>query len=275
MNKQQTVSKKTGAVSFGIEWTHILGPGTGYTANPVRGCLHDCKWKMPDGNIAQCYAKTVAEKFVDAYPNGFEHLSFHPEALDKIQRHTEPAGIFIDSMSDLFGQKVESEWIMKTLETVRACPQHVFFSLTKNPRRLLDFANYPDNLLVGVSAPPTQMFGKELSIDQQDTWYRTALGWLGRCSAKHKWTSIEPLSFDVSDIINQHRDGFGERAIQWAVIGAATNGSKTYQPDAAHLAFALDSLQGLPVFFKGNLSKELVTSLSGGVWREEFPKLNQ
>ena len=41
--------------SRGISWTD-------FTWNPVRGCLHECQWRMPDGEIAICYAKLVAEK---------------------------------------------------------------------------------------------------------------------------------------------------------------------------------------------------------------------
>lgn len=42
MNKQGNKTNPSG----GIEWTHIFGPGTGYTANPVRGCQHQCRWRM-------------------------------------------------------------------------------------------------------------------------------------------------------------------------------------------------------------------------------------
>src|SRR4051812_26954397 len=101
---------------FGIEWTRVqLKNGDvlpGYTANPVRGCKHQCRWRMPDGNIAICYAEETAEGIAKrAYPKGFSELQWHPEALTEIEKHTESCGIFIDSMSDLFGAQVPDEWI--------------------------------------------------------------------------------------------------------------------------------------------------------------------
>ena len=43
--------------SRGIEWTDE-------TRNATGGCLHDCQWFMPDGTIAVCYAKELAERGV-------------------------------------------------------------------------------------------------------------------------------------------------------------------------------------------------------------------
>ena len=56
----------------GIEWTRIRqADGTelpGYTWNPTGGCFHGCTWRMPDGSITECYAKTIAERFTSGYP---------------------------------------------------------------------------------------------------------------------------------------------------------------------------------------------------------------
>ena len=38
-----------------IEWTD-------FTWNPVGGCRHACRWKMPDGTIARCYAESFVEQ---------------------------------------------------------------------------------------------------------------------------------------------------------------------------------------------------------------------
>src|SRR5690349_11553761 len=52
----------------GIEWCDE-------TRNATGGCIHGCQWQMPDGTVATCYAKDVAENGVakKAYPHGFEH----------------------------------------------------------------------------------------------------------------------------------------------------------------------------------------------------------
>jgi len=73
-----------------------------------------------------------------------------------------------------------------------------------------------------------------------------------------RWMSIEPLSFDIAPLLV-------DSPLQWAVIGAATNGSKAYQPKqewVENVLRVLDS-QDTKVFFKGNLIWQ--------PWREEFP----
>jgi len=251
----------------GIEWTRINGR-PGYTANPVRGCLHGCQWRMPDGKIAICYAKAVVDRFgLKAYPNGFENLYFDERELTAIRNLKEPSGIFICSMSDLFGQKVPEAWIARVLGIMDECPQHVFFSLTKNSHRLLEFS-LPKNLLVGISAPPSFMFGKELNDEQQYTWFKKALENLRRSTASKRWVSLEPLMPGYLGLL-----GEASGWLDWAVIGAASDGNKTHQPDQSTLHWALRWLESrkVPVFFKGNLSRDLAAIF--GEWRQEFPKL--
>lgn len=248
---------------YGIEWTRIWGR-PGFTANPVRGCRHGCRWRMPDGKVVICYAKAVAEGLAQKqYPQGFEHVTFHPEELRKIEQHRQPAGIFFDSMSDLFGSGVEADWINQCLETVANCPWHVFFVLTKNASRLRQFSQFPQNLFLGVSAPPTFMFGKELNEKQRETWFRFSLERLNETNARVKWVSIEPLSIDLSETLARF-------ALDWAVIGAGSDGRRTYQPDLRVLRRTLEALRTTPVFFKGNLDKALAGTAGG--WREEFPR---
>ena len=69
------------------------------------------------------------------YKNGFGVVSFDPVELLAIKKLKTPAGIFIDSMGDLFASPVQDHHIAQVLQTMRECPQHVFFSLTKNPER--------------------------------------------------------------------------------------------------------------------------------------------
>lgn len=263
MNRQGTPQKPFG----GIEWTHIFGPRTGYTCNPVKGCKHACRWRMPDGTVAICYAEAVAEKFPGIhYAKGFKNISFDPAELVEIEKLKMPAGIFMDSMSDLFGVGVDNQWIVKTLETMSRAKQHVYFTLTKNPGGLMN-RNFPDNALVGISAPPTFMYGKELTLKQQTTWLGHGLDRLMHCEASKRWISIEPLSFEVSEIIKPFVP-----CLDWAVVGAASNGPKTYQPRLEDLKKVLAALDGKPVFFKGNLDRALAIE-AGGKWREEFPPM--
>jgi protein gp37 len=214
---------------------------------------------MPDGTIAECYAETVAERVAQtSYPHGFEHHYWRPEVLSKPLSLHKPARIFLDSMSDLMGHWVPDEQVNQVLDICRQAYWHTFQLLTKNAPRLKDF-DFPSNVWVGVSAPPGFMFGKRLSLAQQARMLETMLKVLN--DLKHgsvRWMSIEPLSFDIAPLLVDSN-------LQWAVIGAATNGMKAYQPRPEWVCNVLEVLdkQGTKVFFKGNLV--------WSDWREDFP----
>lgn len=257
MNKQKA--------NAGIEWTRPYGR-PGYTWNPIGGCEHDCQWEMPDGTVATCYAKTVAERVAQAaYPEGFVHHYWHPERLEEPLRVATPAGIFADSMSDLMGAWVPAEQIEAVLDVCRRASHHIFFLLTKNPRRLKEFSPFPPNVWVGVSSPPDWLRGYKLTEAQRRTMLSYSLKTLTEVEASVKWMSFEPLSSDLAPIVAQYPD-----ALNWAVIGAASNGRNQFPPDADHLRrllIVMDAWQ-VPVFYKGNLRS---LPSAAAAWREEFP----
>ena len=73
------------------------------------------------------------------------------------------------------------------------------------------------------------------------------------------WMSIEPLSWDISPFLADCCP------LKWAVIGAASSGKNTFQPEPEHVENVLSILNAhnVPVFFKGNLEWD--------PWREDFP----
>lgn len=237
----------------GISWTHRYGPGTGYTWNFVTGCRHDCRWLMPDGAIASCYAKAVADGLAAAaYPGGFSNVTAHSQRLIEPLRLKTPAGIFVGSMSDMMGVAVHDDYIYAALEIMRQADWHTFFLLTKNAPRLLKFKSIiPHNVWVGVSVPPTYMHGHELTSEQQYRMYSRSLDVLAQLTVPVRWVSFEPLSRDMTGI--RHLDN-----IEWAVIGAASRGKDTFQParyQVEHLLDALDEV-GAAVWMKENLAWE-------------------
>jgi protein gp37 len=253
----------------GIEWLKTPQlDGTerqGFTWNPIAGCHHSCRWEMPDGTTAICYAESVATRVAQAhYPEGFAHHYWHPERLGEPAKEKTPARIFPDSMADLFGRWVPAEHLQLVIDAMCEAEQHTFISLTKNAPRLLGVRDFPENLWLGVSSPPDQMFGQALSGASQRKMLRRSLDILARFPNRVTWMSFEPLSWDVSDIVAEFAD-----ALDWAVIGAASNGARTYQPEPAHVQALLDVLDSrkIPVFFKGNLKGNAAAT----PWREEFP----
>lgn len=254
MNRQEKV-KAGRLVSRGIQWCD-------YTWNPVAGCQHGCRWTMPDGSVAICYAEEIANKFSRAYPHGFEHHYWHPERLTEPTKLREPARIFMDSMSDLMGVWVDENHIKAVFDVCRFADWHAFQLLTKNAPRLLQ-VDLPANVWAGASSPPDQMLGSTLSRVQQEKMLAKTLRTLSQVAVPVRWMSIEPLSWDVSEVVADHAP------LSWAVIGAATNGPRVYQPDPEHVANLLTVFddQSVPVFFKGNLWG------NAGIdhWREYFP----
>lgn len=237
----------------GIEWCN-------WTWNPVGGCKHRCRWTMPDGTTAICYAEATAEGVArNAYQQGFEHHYWNPNRLDEPLKLKEPSKIFIDSMSDLMGAWVPEDQINTVLSVCRRADWHTFQLLTKNAPRLLKF-EWPSNVWVGVSSAPDFMFNQKLSQRQRESYMRKALIVLNSIDETITWMSFEPLSWDVSGIVAEY-----PKALQWAVIGAASNGSKKYQPNPRHVERLLNVLdrQRVPAFFKGNLEWQ--------PWREDFP----
>ncbi|KKR01657.1 MAG: hypothetical protein UT24_C0003G0064 [Candidatus Woesebacteria bacterium GW2011_GWB1_39_12] len=251
MNKQKKyVNGKL--VSRGIEWTD-------YTINAIAGCKHGCAWLMTDGK-APCYAETTAEGVASsAYPQGFAHHYYYPERLDEPLSVKEPSRIFLDSMSDVGGFWVPDEQRRAVLiDMPKKAYWHTFQSLTKNPKGLLGI-EFPQNVWVGVSTPPDVMWGHALSMRQKLRKLEIDLQTLREIKVKTKWYSIEPLSLDCAEQFRNH-------GLDWAVIGAASNGAKKYQPNPDHLNKLLEVMdeQHTPLFFKGNLIHN--------PHREEYPK---
>lgn len=241
----------------GIEWCDA-------TYNPIGGCKHGCRWHMPDGTTAICYAETVAEGVArTAYPQGFGHHYWHPNRLNEPLSVKTPARIFLDSMSDIMGHWVPDEQIQAVLDVCRAAHWHTFQLLTKNAPRLLKF-EFPPNMWVGVSSPPDVMMGKPLTDGQKQSYMDRALDVLTELKQRGvavPWMSIEPLSWAGMPAVIADHPG----ALAWAVVGAASNGRAYHQPSPAVFKALMEVLnkQKVAVFFKGNLTADN--------WREEFP----
>lgn len=136
-----------------IEWTDA-------TWNPVRGCN-----KVSPG-CKHCYAETFSERFRGVPNHPFEHgfdLRLVPEALSKPLHWKAGRRIFVNSMSDLFHEKVPEPFIRDVFEVMRQAPQHQFQLLTKRSTRMLEVTGQltiAPNVWIGVSvenAEPTAL----------------------------------------------------------------------------------------------------------------------
>lgn len=127
-----------------IEWTE-------YSWNPVTGCS-----KISSGCL-NCYAERLAKRFkaigIHRYRSGFD-VQLHPDLISVPYRLKKPQVIFVNSMSDLFHEKIPEHFIRDIFNVMNNCPQHTFQILTKRSERMLRFSNklhWSDNIWMGIT----------------------------------------------------------------------------------------------------------------------------
>ncbi len=179
-----------------IEWTDK-------TWNPTTGCN-----KVSPG-CKHCYAETITKRFTQHFPNGFE-FTLHPERLDEPRRWRKPSRVFVNSMSDLFHERMPFPLLEDVFRVMGECPRHVFQILTKRHERLVELApelDWPGNVWMGVS------------VENQD--YALRVDYLRRVPAAVRFLSCEPLlgplKLDLSGIdwvIVGGESGRGHRPIE-------------------------------------------------------------
>lgn len=127
-----------------IEWTEV-------TWNPVTGC------DQVSPGCAHCYAKAFAERWRGVpghhYEQGFD-LRLWPERLLQPLEWRRPRVVFVNSMSDLFHERIPATFVQEVFEVMSSVPQHTFQILTKRHERLVELADtlpWPENVWMGVS----------------------------------------------------------------------------------------------------------------------------
>jgi protein gp37 len=205
-----------------IEWTDA-------TWNPVTGCT-----KISRG-CDNCYAATFAERFRGVpghpYEQGFD-LKLWPSRLMLPLEWETPRRIFVNSMSDLFHEKVPDDYIRLVFDTMNRAPQHVFQILTKRAKRLLDLGpslNWTSNIWQGVS------------VETSDYIWRVNA--LRKVPAKTRFLSLEPL---LGPIV-----GLDLTGIHWVIAGGES-GRGARPMDVAWAVTIRDQCRKarVPFFFK-------------------------
>ena len=127
-----------------IEWTES-------TWNPVTGCN-----KISPG-CKNCYAERMAKRLKlmgpERYMNEFK-LTLHEDVIDEPLNWKKPKTIFVNSMSDLFHERIPLEFIQKVFNVMVKAEWHTFQILTKRSERLVELAKFlpwAKNIWMGVS----------------------------------------------------------------------------------------------------------------------------
>lgn len=174
-----------------IEWTEV-------TWNPTVGCT-----KISPG-CKHCYAETMARRLqamgLRGYENGFR-LTLMPERLAEPLRRKKPTVYFVNSMSDLFHERVPDEYIEKVFGVMRHAPQHTFQVLTKRAERMAEFCE-------SRSVPPNGWLG--VSVENRRHGL-PRIDLLREVDATVRFLSVEPLLEDLGVL--------DLRGIHWVIVG--------------------------------------------------------
>ena len=124
----------------------------------------------------------------------------HPDRLDQPLRWRRPRMIFVNSMSDLFHERVPLDFMRRVFEVMDQAERHTFQILTKRHHRLVELAPYlpwPRNVWMGVSI-------------ENRRWVERA-DYLRRVPAAVRFISAEPLLGPL--------DGLDLAGIDWLIAG--------------------------------------------------------
>ena len=234
-----------------IEWTEA-------TWNPSIGCS-----KVTAGCL-NCYAEIMARRLqamgMSDYEDGFK-FKVLPERLSQPMSIKKPTKFFVNSMSDLFHEKMPFKFLDKIFDVIAKTPQHHYQILTKREHILQTYfstRSVPANVWLGVT------------VEHEETKHRINV--LRNINAPIRFISIEPLIGDVGKL-----DLTG---IHWVIVGGESGVSA--RPMKAQWAINIQEQctnQNVAFFFKQwgtwgedgvrRNKKENGSVLQGKKWKEE------
>ena len=218
--------------------------------NPVTGCT-----KISPGCM-NCYAERMAKRLKamgqKRYSNGFS-VTLQPDLLNQPDHWAAARTIFVNSMSDLFHQKVPLGYVKKVFATINRNPHHTFQVLTKRSYRLAQVADslpWPHNLWIGVSVENSDYLGR---IDD-----------VRKVPSAVRFLSCEPLigPLDRIDLTDIH----------WVIVGGESGPkSRPMKENWVRSIKQQCADQSVPFFFKqwgGFNKKKAGRCLDGRTWDE-------
>lgn len=228
-----------------IEWTES-------TWNPVTGC------SPMSAGCQHCYAARFAKRLQamgnPRYKNAFE-VTVHDDLISLPLSWKKPQMIFVNSMSDLFHEKVSDDVIKRIFTTMNSTPQHTYQILTKRAERLMQLSpelTWSNNIWMGVS------------IENEDVVFRADL--LRETDAHIKFISAEPLLSSLDELSLE--------GIDWLIVGGESGpGSRPMLEDWVLALKAKAEDTGTAFFFKqwGGTNKKKAGSLLQGKSYKAYP----
>lgn len=239
-----------------IEWTDA-------TWNPVAGC------SVISAGCTNCYAMRMAARLEAMGQSKYRGLTrpsgnravwtgkVHLDARALIMPSTwsRPRLVFVNSMSDLFHDRVPASFIEKVWEVMKSTPRHTFQILTKRPERMAE-------VTASLQLLPNVWLGT--SVENMDVAHR--IDRLRHVRAAVRFVSFEPLIGSVASV--------DLTAIHWAIVGGESGPrARPMREMWVDEVEAICRKAGTAFFFKqwGGKNKKLTGRLLRGKTFDEMP----
>ena len=239
-----------------IEWTQA-------SWNPTIGCD-----KVSSG-CKNCYAQAMAKRLQAIgnpdYKDGFA-FKMLPQRLDEPKRNKKPTLYFVNSMSDLFHQKMDFGFLERVMQVITDTPHHQYQILTKRPHTMKEYFSkreIPPNVWLGTTVESSKV--------------KSRIDLIRDLSASVKWLSCEPLISDLGEL--------DLRGIDWVIAGGESGANARAMKEEWVLNIKRQcEAQNVAFFFKQwgawgsdgvKRSKKENGALLGGKIYQAYPKIVQ
>lgn len=229
-----------------IEWTDRSD------WNCVRGCT-----RVSPG-CCGCYAEAIAGRFSGGGQPFYGFATMTPASggarwtgkVELVEKQLtlplkwkKPARIFVNSMYDLFHEKLPDDAIDRIFAVMAQCPQHTFQVLTKRPARMLAyFSAHWSKLYDGL---PFKNVWLGTSVENQET-ANERIPLVARMLAAVRFVSAEPLLGALAE-----GDYYSFKDIDWVIAGGESGPrARPMQPDWARSLRDQCAAANVPFFFK-------------------------
>jgi protein gp37 len=236
-----------------------------YTWNPVTGCLHGCPY---------CYARNIARRFKDAFPNGFEP-TLHESRMSEPAKVKKPSHIFTCSMSDLFGKWIPDDWQQQVFRSMIEASHHTYTTLTKDPKTAVKWIKENNYCASALSYLGTSITGR---LDKDEL---RRIEWLCRLldinplARPKAILSLEPYTSLMSPVqLDRNADYM---FLHWLIIGGQT-GRNPFHTPAEWVTPLVEWAHSynIPVFVKSNAYYEgAPREFPAGMPHDELPEVSR
>jgi protein gp37 len=214
-----------------------------YAIYDVWRMAHNPKFGGPSDNP---YVGLIEKHPITGKLNWTGKIRFLPDRLYAVLRERQSRLFFVNSLSDLFFERLPEKIILEHFRVFGMAHWHQFQALTKRSERLLQLSSeivWPSNVWMGVS------------VERPASMYRIID--LGKTGAKVKFISFEPWLSErrpLAALCPNLREILKVAGIHWAIIGGESSKDKDQARfmDLDDVRYLIDECRaaGVKIFLK-------------------------